>query len=71
MQEEYLPTDTTMEDNEEVAEEDKSVEAFWKDKKYIVFESCLLKLLVTKQCSSCGQEVELNTSVRGSYIVGS
>ena len=31
--------------------------------KFIVF---LLKLL--QQCCSCGQEVELNTSVRGTYI---
>ena len=34
-----------------------------------MFESCLVKLL--KQCCSCGQEVELSTSVRGTYIVNS
>ena len=67
MQEEYLPTDTTMEDDEEVDEENESVEAIRKDKEYIVFESCLFKLL--KQCSSCGQVVELNTSVRGILLV--
>ena len=32
-----------------------------------VFESCLFKLL--KQCRSCGQEVELNTSARGTLLV--
>ena len=62
MQEDYLPTDTTVEDKE-----DESVEVIRKDNKYIVFESCLFKLL--KQCSSCGQEVELNTSVRGTLLV--
>ena len=38
-------------------------------KKFIVFESCLFKLL--KQCCirSCGQEVELNTSVRGTLLI--
>ena len=32
-----------------------------------MFESCLFKLL--KQCCSCGQEVELNTSVRGTLLL--
>ena len=32
-----------------------------------MFESCLFKLL--KQCRSCGQEVELNTSTRGTLLV--
>ena len=43
MQEEYLPTDTTVEDDEEVDEKDKSVETIQKDNKYNVFESCLLR----------------------------
>ena len=63
LQEEYLPTDDiTTEEEEEPAEE-----AIWKEKKFIVFESCLFKLL--KQCCSCGQEVELNTSVRGTLLL--
>jgi len=32
-----------------------------------VFESCLLQLL--KQCGSCGQEVELNTSTMGTLLM--
>ena len=32
-----------------------------------MFESCLFKLL--RQCCSCGQEVELNTSVRGTLLM--
>ena len=32
-----------------------------------MFESCLFKLL--KECCSCGQEVELNTSVRGTLLI--
>ena len=63
LQEEYLPTDDiTTEEEEEPAEE-----AIRKEKKFIVFESCLFKLL--KQCCSCGQEVELNTSVRGTLLL--
>ena len=62
-QEEYLPTDdATVEEEEEPTEE-----AVQKEKKFLVFESCLFKLL--KQCRSCGQEVELNTSVRGTLLV--
>ena len=45
MQEEYLPTDTTVEDDEEVDEEDETEEATWKDSKYTEFESCLFNLL--------------------------
>ena len=60
LQEEYLPI--TTEEEEEPAEE-----AIRKEKKFIVFESCLFKLL--KQCCSCGQEVELNTSVRGALLL--
>ena len=64
LQEEYLPTDnTTAEDEEELSKE----EAIWKENKFLVFESCLFKLL--KQCRSCGQEVELNTSARGTLLV--
>ena len=33
MQEEYLPTDTTVEDDEEIDEEDETEEATWKDSK--------------------------------------
>ena len=63
VQEEYLPTDdATTEEEEEPAEED-----IRKEKKFIVFESCLFKLL--KHCCSCGQEVELNTSVRGTLLM--
>ena len=43
------------------------LKAIRKDNKYIVFESCLFKLL--KQNSTCGQEVKLNTSVRGTLLV--
>ena len=56
LQEEYLPTDDTTAEDEELPKE----EAIRKENKFLVFESCLFKLL--KQCRSCGQEVELNTS---------
>ena len=32
-----------------------------------MFESCILKLL--EQCCSCGQVVELNTSIKGTLLV--
>ena len=54
--------DATTEEEEEPAAED-----IRKEKKIVVFESCLLKLL--KQCCSCGQEVELNTSVRDTLLI--
>ena len=58
LQEEYYPNDDTTQ-----TEEEKQAEgALKKEEKFIVFKSCLLKLL--EQCRSCGQEVELNTSVR-------
>ena len=64
LQEEYLPADdTTAEDEEELPKE----EAIRKENKFLVFESCPFKLL--KQCCSCGQEVELNTSARGTLLV--
>ena len=63
LQEEYHPTDDVItEEEEEPAEE-----GIRKEKKFIVFESCLFKLL--RQCCSCGQEVELNTSVRGTLLM--
>ena len=63
LQEEYLPTDDTTAEDEELPKE----EAIRKGNKFLVFESCLFKLL--KQCRSCGQEVELNTSARGTLLV--
>ena len=63
LQEEYHPTDDTT----QTEEEEETEGALRKEKKFIVFESCLLKLL--EQCRSCGQEVELNTSVRGTLLV--
>ena len=66
LQEVYQPTvDTTEEEEEE--EEKEQEEAVRKEKKFIVFESCLLKLL--QRCCSCGQEVELNTSVKGTLLM--
>ena len=65
LQEEYHPTDDTTQTGEE--EEEEAEGALKKEKNFIVFESCLLKLL--EQCRSCGQEVELNTSVRGTLLV--
>ena len=62
LQEEYQPTDDTTQTEEEQAEG-----ILRKEKKFIVFESCLFKLL--EQCCSSGQEVELNTSVRGTLLV--
>ena len=60
---EYLPTnDVTSEEEDEPAEE-----AIWKKKKFIVFQSCLFKLL--KQCCSWGQEIELNTSIRSTLLI--
>ena len=63
LQEEYHPTDDTT----QTEEEEKAEGSLRKEKKIIVFEYCLLKLL--EQCRSCGQEVELNTSVRGTLLV--
>ena len=63
LQEEYHPTDDTT----QTEEEEEAEGALRKEKIFIVFESCLLKLL--EQCRSCGQEVELNTSVRGTLLV--
>ena len=63
LQEVYQPTvDTTEEEEEEEKEE-----TVQKEKKFIVFESCLLKLL--QRCCSCGQEIELNTSVKGTLLM--
>ena len=56
IQEEFLPTDITVEDDEEVDEGDETEEAIRKDTKYMLFEFCLFKLL--KQCCSCSQEVD-------------
>ena len=47
-------------------EEEQFEGALHKQKKFIAFESCHFKLL--EQCYSCGQEVWLNTFVRGTYI---
>ena len=66
LQEEYHPTDDTTQTEEE-EEEEEAEGALRKEKRFIVFESCLLKLL--EQGRSCGQEVELNTSVRGTLLV--
>ena len=63
LQEEYHPTD----DITQTEEEEEAEWALRKEKKFIVFESCLFKLL--EQCRSGGQEVELNTSVRGTLLV--
>ena len=67
LQEEYHPTDDTTqtEEGEEEEEEEEAEKALRKE--IIIFESYLLKLL--EQCRSCGQEVELNTSVRGTLLV--
>ena len=65
LQEVYQPAvDTTEEEEEE--EEKEQEEAVRKEKKFIMFESCLLKLL--QRCCSCGQEVELNTSLKGTLL---
>ena len=64
LQKEYLPTDDTTVKDEEVPTKE---EAIRKKNKFLVFESCLFKLF--KQCRSCGQEVELNTSARGTLLV--
>ena len=50
--------DTTCSDEEE----ERNVDVR-KEKKYLVFESCLLQLL--KWCCNCGRKVKLNTYVRG------
>ena len=63
LQEEYHPTDDTT----QTEEEEEAEGALRKEKKFIVFESCLLKLL--EQCRSCGQEVELNISVSSTLLV--
>ena len=61
-QDTYCPTeDTTCSDEEEERNAD-----IRNEKKYLVFESCLLQLL--KRCCNCGQEVELNTYVRGTLL---
>ena len=57
LQKEYHPTDDTT----QTEEEEKVEGALTKEKKFIVFKSCLLKLL--EQCRSCGQGVELNTQM--------
>ena len=64
LQEEYQPTDDTTQTEKE---EEQAEGILRKEKKFIVFESCLFKLL--ERCCSCGQEVELNTSVRGTLLV--
>ena len=62
LQDTYCPTeDTTCSDEEEERNAD-----IRNEKKYLVFESCLLQLL--KRCCNCGQEVELNTYVRGTLL---
>ena len=38
-----------------------------KERKFLVFESCLLSLF--SQCYKCGLEVELKTSIRGTLLV--
>ena len=38
-----------------------------KERKFIVFESCLLSLF--SQCYKCGLEVKLKTSIRGTLLV--
>ena len=38
-----------------------------KERKFLVFESCLLSLF--SRCCKCGLEVELKTSVRGTLLV--
>ena len=60
---EYHPTDDII----QTEEEEEQVEGALRKEKLIVFETSLLKLL--GQCRSCGQEVELNTSVRGTLLV--
>ena len=61
-QDTYCPTeDTTCSDEEEERNAD-----IRNEKKYLVFESCLLQLL--KRCCNCGREVELNTYVRGTLL---
>ena len=61
-QDTYCPTeDTTCSDEEEERNAD-----IRNEKKYLVFEYCLLQLL--KRCCNCGQEVELNTYVRGTLL---
>lgn len=66
LQEVYQPTvDTTEEEEEE--EEKEQEEAVRKEKKFIVFESCLLKLL--QRYCSCGQGAELNISVKGTLHI--
>ena len=64
LQEVYQPTvDTTEEEEEEEKEQEEAV----RKEKFIVFESCLLKLL--QRCCSCDQEVELNTFVKGTLLM--
>ena len=64
LQEVYQPTVDTTEEEEEEKEQEEAVR---KENKFIVCESCLLKLL--QRCCSCDQEVELNTSVKGTLLM--
>ena len=63
MHEENHPTDDTM----QTEEKEQAEKTLWEEKKFNVLKSCLLKLLGWN--CSCGQEVELNTSIRCTMLV--
>ena len=63
----YHPTDESFIAKENEDNHDELEENVRKERKFVVFESCLLQLL--KRCGSCGQEVELNTSTMGTLLM--
>ena len=51
----------------DINESEETTDDLQKERKFIVFESCLLSLF--SQCCKCGLEVELKTSIRGTLLV--
>ena len=58
---------TDLDDVDDTADANITTEDLQEERKFLVFESCLMSLL--SQCSKCGQEVELKTSIRGTLLV--
>ena len=50
-----------------INESEETTDDLQKERKFIVFESCLLSLF--SQCCKCGLEVELKNSIRGTLLV--
>ena len=58
---------TTVDDIDDTDNSSITTEDLQKERKFLVFESCLMSLLL--QYTKCDQEVELKTSVSGTLLV--